>query len=64
MALVIGAYLLRRAGYISPEQVMGFLQAHSTLAPVLFIALYAVLPSLMLPTLPLAIGAGFLWGPL
>ncbi len=64
LALIIGAFYLRKAGYISPESVVGFLQEHRMLAPALFILVYAVLPSLLLPTLPMAIGAGFLWGPL
>lgn len=64
LALMIGAFYLRKAGYISPESVMVFLEEHRTLAPALFILVYAVLPSLLLPTFPLAIGAGFLWGPL
>jgi uncharacterized membrane protein YdjX (TVP38/TMEM64 family) len=64
LALIAGAFYLRKAGYISPESVMGFLEEHRTLAPVLFILVYAILPSLLLPTLPMTIGAGFLWGPL
>jgi uncharacterized membrane protein YdjX (TVP38/TMEM64 family) len=64
LALILAAFYLRKAGYISPESVMGFLEEHRTLAPVLFILVYAILPSLLLPTLPMSIGAGFLWGPL
>lgn len=62
--LIAGVFLLRRAGYITPQGVVGFLQEHSTLAPLIYLLVYAVLPSLLVTTLPMTIAAGFLWGPL
>ncbi len=37
-------------------------KAHPVLAPLVFVAAYALAMLFMLPTLPLNIGAGFLWG--
>ncbi len=64
LVLIIGVFYLRKGGYISPESLVEFLDEHRTLAPALFILVYAIMPSLLLPTIPMAIGAGFLWGPL
>jgi uncharacterized membrane protein YdjX (TVP38/TMEM64 family) len=64
LSLIVGTFYLRKAGYISPESVMGFLEEHRALAPAVFILVYAIMPSLLLPTLPMSVGAGFLWGPL
>ena len=61
---ILAAFFLRKAGYISAEGIFAFLKDHRLLAPVLFIAIYSILPSLFFPSLPLTIGAGFLWGPL
>lgn len=63
MAIVIATYL-RKSGYISPESLFGFIQQYNILAPALFILLYAFGPSIFIPSLPLTLGAGFLWGPL
>ncbi len=54
---------LRQQGYISMDWIIAFLREHPVLAPVLFMLLYAVGPSIFLPSLPLTLGAGFLWGP-
>lgn len=54
---------LKKAGYLAPEAVFGFLDAHPLLAPIAFLALFVVMTLLLLPTLPLNLGAGFLWGP-
>jgi len=62
--LVIAVFYLRKKDYIpSSEIIFNFLKSHSILAPLLFILLYSIMPSLFMPTLPLNIGAGFLWGP-
>lgn len=61
--LILAAFFLRRAGYFSPETILAFLEKHGILAPIFFILIYSILPSLFLPTLPLNIGSGFLWGP-
>jgi len=63
--LIVAVHYLRKADYIpSSEMIFDFLRTHSILAPFLFIALYSTMPSLFIPTLPLNIGAGFLWGPI
>ncbi len=55
---------LRSQGYISVEGIMAFIKGQPVLAPLLFIALYAIGPSLFIPSLPMTLGAGFIWGPL
>ncbi len=54
---------LRQQGYISMDGIIVFLREHPVLAPILFMLIYAVGPSIFLPSLPLTLGAGFLWGP-
>ncbi len=61
--LIFGAYYLRTNGHFSPESFMVFLREHHTLAPIIFIAVYSILPSLLVTTIPMTMGAGFLWGP-
>lgn len=60
--LVIVGVLLKETGYFAPEIVFGFMNTYPTLAPLIFITLFVVMTLLLLPTLPLNIGAGFLWG--
>jgi uncharacterized membrane protein YdjX (TVP38/TMEM64 family)/Fe-S oxidoreductase len=61
--LILSATYLRELGYISPESLFEFISTYKILAPALFIFLYSIGPSLFIPSLPLTIGAGFLWGP-
>lgn len=61
--LVTTGFLLKEAGYFDPEFIFGFLKAYPLIAPLSFIALLATMSLLLLPTLPLNLGAGFLWGP-
>lgn len=62
----IGGLLLylREIGYLQIETILPLLGKYPVLAPVLFIGFYAVMVMLLLPTLPLNIAAGFLWGTL
>lgn len=62
MIIVVATYL-RKSGYISPESLFEFIKKHRVLAPALFILVYSIGPSVFLPSLPLTLGAGFLWGP-
>lgn len=62
--LILLATYLRENGYISTDSIFEFLNQHKIAAPLLFIIIYAVGPSLFVPSLPLTLGAGFLWGPL
>lgn len=61
--LIILTTHLRQQGYISIDGIFEFLNQHKVLAPALFIIIYAIGPSLFVPSLPLTLGAGFLWGP-
>lgn len=63
LVLAIAGLALRQAGYLAPKAVFDFLDAHPLLAPVAFLGLFVVMTLLLLPTLPLNLGAGFLWGP-
>lgn len=56
------AIYLNYQGMISPNEIILYLQEHKTTAPLIFVALYVLMVVCMLPTLPLNLGAGFLWG--
>jgi len=62
LALLGGAFYLHKAGYIGPEQIIDFLKSHPTLAPILFMLIYAAMTAALLPTMPFNLAAGFLWG--
>lgn len=67
ITLTMGAvamYILWHYGYLMPESVILFLQLHPFLAPIVFLAIYAMSVMCLIPTLPLNLGAGLLWGPL
>lgn len=61
--LILLATYLRKSGYISTDSILEFLREHKVAAPLFFILIYAIGPSLFIPSLPLTLGAGFLWGP-
>lgn len=63
IALIFLATQLRQKGIITPESIFEFIQKYKITAPLLFILIYAIGPSLFIPSLPLTLGAGFLWGP-
>jgi len=58
------AWYLRQQGYLNPKVVFTFIGNYPFMAPFIFIAFYALALFLMVPTLPLNLGAGMLWGPL
>lgn len=58
------AWYLRQQGYFDPKELFGFIRSHPMMAPFIFIVFYAFALLLMIPTLPLNLGAGVLWGPL
>ena len=62
--LILLTTYLRREGYISTEGILNLIKQYKVVAPLLFILIYAIGPSLFIPSLPLTLGAGFLWGPL
>lgn len=61
IAVAIVIYL-NYQGLISPQTIFSYLQEHKKTAPFLFISMYILMVVCMLPTLPLNLGAGFLWG--
>ncbi len=64
LALFVGMiYLLKEHGILQPEHVFAFLEANPVAAPALFLLLFVILSMSLVPTLPLNLGAGFLWGP-
>lgn len=56
------AWRLWDQNMLTSDGVSQLVGSHPLLAPVVFVALYALAMLFMLPTLPLNIGAGFLWG--
>ena len=67
MLLVIAAiFTIRYTGatrYLDQETLRSLIQGYGTLAPVIYMLIYAVAPSLFLPGLPLTIAGGILFGP-
>ncbi len=61
--LLLCGLFLNRQGFFSAERVLALLKQYPVAAPVIFMAIYAVSPSLLLPSIPLTVAAGFLWGP-
>lgn len=61
--LIIVAFILNRQGIFSPESILSMLQFHPVMTPVFFLSLFVLMSLLLLPTLPLNLLAGFLWGP-
>lgn len=49
---------------LTARGVLEIVAQHSVLAPILFIGVYAMAALFLIPTLPLNIGAGFIWGPM
>ncbi|GAB6125363.1 TVP38/TMEM64 family protein [Humidesulfovibrio idahonensis] len=51
-----------KIGALTPEVVLRYVAQNNVAAPVLFIAAYALVVFFMIPSLPLNLGAGLLWG--
>ena len=62
-ALAIAALRGRHTAAFQYVYWLDVVAAHSATAPALFIGAYAVAVALLLPTLPLNLAAGALWGP-
>lgn len=60
--ILITAFYLRQIGYLQAEKVIMIVKQQPVLAPAVFIVFYALMIGLLLPTLPLNLAAGFLWG--
>jgi len=62
--LIGAAWYLRQQGYLNPKVLIEFIGDYPFMAPFIFIAFYTLALLVMIPTLPLNLGAGMLWGPL
>ena len=56
-------FLFNKYETIRPESIFTFIQNNKILAPFLFILLFMIMTISVLPTLPMNLGAGLLWGP-
>ena len=64
MATIAAVKATGAQGYLDPDVLQGFIQGCGVLAPAIYLLVYALAPSLLLPGLPLTIAAGILFGPL
>ncbi len=65
MLSMVAVFLyFRHTGYLTPDNVLLYLRQYPTLAPIMFMLIYALMVTFLLPTLPLNLAAGFLWGSL
>lgn len=53
----------RSKGWMSVEDIFDFINIHPVAAPVIFVIVYALAMMFFVPTLPLNLGTGFLYGP-
>jgi len=60
--IAAGIGLTRQHGF-SAEGLTDLLGRYPVAAPLIFLCIYAVAPSLFLPSIPLTLAAGFFWGP-
>jgi len=56
-------FLFNKYWIFRPEIILTFVQNNKIIAPFLFIVFFAVMNITLLPTLPMNLGAGLLWGP-
>ena len=61
-ALVVAAWYLRRHGIFDPAYLRNAVSEHPLAAPTMFVLLYGLAILTALPTLPLNLAAGLLWG--
>ncbi len=67
LALLVGIIAASRISgatqYLEQEKLRELIAAHGNLAPIIYMATYALAPALFLPGLPLTIAGGILFGP-
>lgn len=67
IAFIIAAALSVRAlgvgRYLDEENLRGWIDSYGAMGPVVYMLIYSVAPSLMLPGLPLTVVGGILFGP-
>jgi uncharacterized membrane protein YdjX (TVP38/TMEM64 family)/Fe-S oxidoreductase len=61
--MIGGGVYLNQANIFSAEMLMDLLGRFPVIAPLIFLGIYAIAPSLFLPSIPLSLAAGFFWGP-
>lgn len=61
--MIAGGVYLNSQHIFSTEAMMNLLERHTIIAPVIFLGIYAIAPSLFLPSIPITLAAGFFWGP-
>ena len=60
---IVTIFIMRKYGILySNEEIIFFLKNYHILAPVFFILIYILMIIFLIPTLPMNLGAGFLWG--
>ena len=64
VGLVILAWYLRYHGYFTVEYLLELIEGYPVIAPVIFVAFHVLALLFMIPSLPLNLAAGILWGPL
>jgi uncharacterized membrane protein YdjX (TVP38/TMEM64 family) len=57
------AWYLRQRGLLTVETLHSLVLDYPVSAPLIFVVFYAATVLFMIPSLPLNLGAGFLWGP-
>jgi uncharacterized membrane protein YdjX (TVP38/TMEM64 family) len=62
VALIVSGRVLYLKGVLDLDSIHAFLRIHPVSAVFIFIVFYVCFVSLVLPTLPFNLGAGFLWG--
>ena len=63
LIFIMGAtFLAFKIGYIEISYIIKILKSHTILSPLIFILIYIILAVSFIPTLPLNLAAGFLWG--
>jgi uncharacterized membrane protein YdjX (TVP38/TMEM64 family)/Fe-S oxidoreductase len=64
IALLVGVGIyLNQVNIFSTAMLVDLLSRYPVLAPLIFLGIYAIAPSLFLPSIPLTLAAGFFWGP-
>ena len=61
--LVAGGVYLTGQNIFSVAALTSLLSRYPVAAPLIFLCIYAIAPSLFLPSIPLTLAAGFFWGP-
>ncbi len=63
-AVIVLPFLFKNAAFPGPDRIKGWLEAAGALAPVLYMAVMALIVATPIPSLPLNLAAGAFFGPL